>query len=99
MLDIIGTIFTSTAFALIVGTIVVYLPRDLATRWLVGGPYGVLSWWVLLQSALSCRARLVGFPVLASYSSPQFLHYLARLDFPHASVTRYWLFRCRCLWD
>lgn len=36
MLDIIGAIFTSTAFALVVGTIAVYLPRDLATRWLVG---------------------------------------------------------------
>ena len=35
MLDIIGSIFISTAFALVVGTIAVYLPRDLATRWLV----------------------------------------------------------------
>jgi hypothetical protein len=35
MLDIIGSIFTSTAFALVAGTIAVYLPRDFATRWLV----------------------------------------------------------------
>lgn len=36
MLDLIGAIFASTAFALLVGTIAVYLPRDLATRWLTG---------------------------------------------------------------
>lgn len=36
MLDIIGAISTTTAFALLVGTIAVYLPRNLVTRWLVG---------------------------------------------------------------
>jgi hypothetical protein len=36
MLDFIGSIFTSAGFALLVGAIGVYLPRDLATRWLIG---------------------------------------------------------------
>jgi hypothetical protein len=36
MLDLIGAIFASAYFALLVGTIAVYLARNLATRWLVG---------------------------------------------------------------
>jgi len=36
MLDIIGAIFASTVFALLIGAIAIHLPRDLATRWLAG---------------------------------------------------------------
>lgn len=36
MLDVIGSIFISAGFALLVGAVGAYLPRDLAPRWLVG---------------------------------------------------------------
>ena len=62
MLDLIGAIAAGAAFAMLAGTIAVYLPADLAPRWLAGT--------VLWAAAIVTVAALGGFAPDAPGSLP-----------------------------